>query len=130
MKEWLTALLISAIAALAPIQATLITVGVLIFVDAFTGMYASYKRKEPITSAVMRRTISKLLVYQTVIISGYLLEHNILDHILPIAKMLAGACGVVEFKSILENSNSIMGADIFKSIISKLGSDNDIKPKG
>jgi Bacteriophage holin family len=126
MKDWLLALFLSALSVLAPIKPMLITVGILILMDAVTGIYAAYKRKEPISSAAMRRTVSKLLVYQGVVISGFLLELNLLDHLIPVAKLVAGAIGVVEFKSILENSNSIMGVDIFKSIIDKLGSDNAI----
>lgn len=124
MKEWLVALGLACMAALAPIKAVLITVGILIMADAITGMYAAHKRGEPISSAAMRRTLSKFLVYQGVVITGFLLEANILDHLVPVAKIVAGAIGMVEFKSILENANSIMNMNIFKSVIDKLGSDN------
>ncbi len=129
MKEWLLAICLSALAALAPIKAMLVTVGILIIMDALTGVYAAYKRKEKITSAVMRRTLSKMLVYQGVVVCGWLLELNILEHLMPVAKIVAGAIGIVEFKSILENANSIVGVNIFQSVIDKLGSDNDKKPK-
>ena len=124
MRDWLVALMLACMAALAPIKAVLITVGILIMADAITGMYAAHKRGEPISSAAMRRTLSKFLVYQGVVITGFLLEANILDHLVPVAKIVAGAIGMVEFKSILENSNSIMNMNIFKSVIDKLGSDN------
>lgn len=126
MKAWLTALFAGITAALAPIQAVMITVGVLIFADAATGMYAAYKRGEPMSSAAMRRTVSKMFIYQGVVICGFLLEANILDHLLPVAKIVAAAIGMVEFKSILENANSIMGMNIFQSVIAKLGSSNDV----
>jgi hypothetical protein len=95
----------------------------------FTGMYAAKKRGEELSSAAMRRTLSKMLVYQGVVILGYLLEANLMDHLMPVAKIVASAIGMVEFKSILENSNSIVGTNIFKSVISKLGSDNDAPNK-
>lgn len=126
MKAWLTALLTAAMAALAPIQAVMVTVGILIFADAATGMYAAHKRGEPMSSAAMRRTVSKMLIYQGVVICGFLLEANLLDHLIPVAKIVAGAIGMVEFKSILENANGIMGMDIFKTVIAKLGSNNDV----
>lgn len=129
MKEWLLAICLSALASLAPIKAMLVTVGILIIMDALTGVYAAYKRKEKITSAVMRRTLSKMLVYQGVVVCGWLLELNILEHLMPVAKIVAGAIGIVEFKSILENANSISGVNLFQSVIDKLGSDNDKKPK-
>lgn len=125
MKEWLIKILLASLAALAPIKMVMITVGFLIFGDLVTGMWAAHKRGEKISSAAMRRTISKIFVYQLSIISGFLLETYILDHVLPIAKIVAGVIGMVEFKSILENSNTIVGGDIFKTILSKLGSDND-----
>lgn len=127
MKEWLAKLFLASLAALAPIQAVMITVGILIFADLFTGMYAAHKRGEKISSAAMRRTVSKIFIYQTTIICGFLLETYIMDGILPVAKIAAGVIGMVEFKSILENGNSIMGGDLFKTILQKLGSDNDPK---
>jgi len=129
MKEWLMALVLGAMAALAPIKAVMITVGILIFADAIAGMYAAHKRGEKISSAAMRRTLSKMFVYQGVVVCGWLLEANLIDHLLPIAKIVAGAIGMVEFKSILENANDIMGMDIFKAVIAKLGSDNDAAAK-
>ena len=127
MKDWLVALALAGMAALAPIKAVMITVGILIIADALTGMYAAHKRGEKISSAAMRRTLSKMMVYQGVVICGFLLEANILDSLVPVAKIVAGAIGMVEFKSILENANSIVGTNIFKAVIDKLGSDNDKK---
>lgn len=127
MKDWLVALLLAGMAALAPIKAVMITVGILIIADALTGMYAAHKRGEKLSSAAMRRTLSKMMVYQGVVICGFLLESNILDNLVPVAKICAGAIGMVEFKSILENANSIVGTNIFKAVIDKLGSDNDKK---
>ena len=127
--DWVKKLLIASTAALAPIKMVLVTVGFLILVDLVTGIWAALKRKEKISSAVMRRTISKMLVYQLAIISGFMLETYILDGVLPVAKIVAGVIGMVEFKSILENSNKIVGGDIFKAVLTKLGSDNDAKIK-
>ena len=127
MKEWLGKLLLAATAALAPIMMVIITVGVLIMVDLITGIWAALKRGEKISSAAMRRTISKIVIYQVAVISGFMLETYILEGILPVAKIVAGVIGMEEFKSILENCNMIMGGDMFKIIINKLGSDNDSK---
>lgn len=110
---------------IAPIQAIMITVGVLIFTDLGTGVWAAIKRKEQVTSAAIRRTLSKMLIYQLAIISGFLIEHFILNGDIPVVKIVAGFIGLVEFKSILENSNTILGTNVFKALISKLGSKND-----
>lgn len=127
MKEWLNKLGIASLAALAPIKMVLITVGVLIMADLITGIWAAKKRGEKISSAAMRRTISKMLVYQLSVICGFMLEVYILDSIIPVSKIVAGVIGMVEFTSILENSNSIVGQDIFSTVLKRLGSDNDKK---
>jgi hypothetical protein len=110
---------------LAPIKAAMIVVGCLIFIDLMTGIWAAIKRQQPVTSAALRRTISKMIIYQIAVISGFLIEHYLVQGELPIVKIVAGFIGIVEFKSILENGNFILGTDIFKTLISKLGSKND-----
>lgn len=125
MKEWLNKVALASLAALAPIKMVMITVGVLIMADLVTGIWAALKRGEKVSSAAMRRTISKMFIYQLAVICGFMLETYILDGIVPVAKIVAGVIGMVEFKSILENSNHIVGGDLFKIIIAKLGSDND-----
>jgi Bacteriophage holin family len=125
MKEWLDKLALASLAALAPIKMVMITVGILIMADLVTGIWAALKRGEKVSSAAMRRTVSKMFIYQLAVICGFMLETYILDGIVPVAKIVAGVIGMVEFKSILENSNHIVGGDLFKIVIAKLGSDND-----
>lgn len=110
---------------LAPIQAVMLTVGFLIFLDLATGIWAALKRQEKISSAALRRTLSKMIIYQLAIISGFLIEHHIVGDSIPMIKILAGFISLVELKSILENSNVILGANVFKLLIRKLGSKND-----
>lgn len=129
MKEFIHSLLIASIAALAPIQAIIISVGILIVGDMVTGILAARKRGENITSAAMRRTVSKMFVYQLVVISGFLLDHYLLTGTIIIPKIVAGVIGMVEFKSILENVNKITGIDILSDLMKKIGSKNDLEPK-
>ena len=114
------------IAALAPIHAVLVSVGVVIFADLFTGVWAAHKRGERINSAGLRRTISKMFVYSLAIILGFIIETYLLNGLLPISKIAAGLIGVTEGLSIFENLNSISGNNVFKSLIDKLGSVNQI----
>jgi len=131
MGNWASKLFIASLAALAPIKMVMITVGFLIVADLLTGIWAAKSRGEKISSSVMRRTISKIVIYQLAVISGFMLEIHILDSLVPVAKIVAGVIGMVEFKSILENSGHIVGGDVFKLILKKLGSENDPvnKPK-
>lgn len=123
--EWIKNLGLVALAALAPIHMVMITVGFLIFADLFTGIWAARKRGEKISSAALRRTVSKIVIYQLAVISGFMLETHILDNLLPVSKLVAGVIGMVEFKSMLENSNGIVGGNIFQLVLKKLGSEND-----
>jgi len=123
--EFLKYISIAPMAALAPIHMVMITVGFLIFADLFTGIWAAKKRNEKISSAALRRTVSKIVIYQLAVISGFMLEINILNSVLPVAKIVGGTIGMFEFKSMLENCNHIVGGDIFKLVLKKLGSEND-----
>lgn len=115
----------SLIAIFAPAKALIISVGFLILADLALGIWAAKKRGEHISSAALRRTISKAAVYQIAVLSGFLVETYMLNGILPVSKIVASVIGLVELKSILENSDSILGYSLFKSVIAKLGSDND-----
>jgi DNA-binding ferritin-like protein (Dps family) len=116
---------VSLIALLAPAKALLISVGFLIIADLVTGIWAAVKRNDKISSAALRRSVSKIFVYQLAVISGFLVEHFMLADMFPVSKVVASVIGLVELTSILENSNTILGQDLFKSVIAKLGSQND-----
>jgi hypothetical protein len=127
MKSFLQHLAISAVAALAPIKPVIITVGVLVISDLISGIWAAVKRKEPITSAALGRTVTKMVVYQTAVVTGFLLQIHLLGNALPVINIVGGLIGLVEFKSFLENANYIVGGDIMKEILRRLGSKNDDK---
>lgn len=121
----LEAFIAATLAIFAPIKMILITTIILVFGDLITGLVAAYKRGEPLKSAGLRRTVNKLLTYLSAICIGYLVETYMLEGYLAVSKIVAGLIGVVEFKSLLENLDSINGTPLFKSLIKKLGSVND-----
>ena len=125
MKDWIHGILVSSLAFLLPIKLVIITAGVLILTDLLTGMAAARKRNEKITSAGLSRTLAKMAVYQTVIITGYMLQMNLLSNMVPVINIVGGVIGMVEFKSIIENANCILGADIFKEVMARLSSNNN-----
>jgi phage-related holin len=124
MKEYLYKGLLVLAATMAPIKPLLLACGTLIIADMVTGIMAARKRKEPINSADMRRSLSKMVVYQVAIISAFVLETYMLEGLLPVTKVVGGVIGMVEFKSILENASTIAGQDIVKMVLDKLGSKN------
>jgi DNA integrity scanning protein DisA with diadenylate cyclase activity len=125
LAKYIAPLFLSAIAVLAPIKAIMVVTGILIFADLITGILAANKRGEKINSAGIRRTISKIFIYQLAIIVGFLIEKYMLSDFLPISKVAAAAIASVEGFSIFENLNTIDGSNLFKKAINLLGSSND-----
>lgn len=122
---WLKATILSAFLVFAPIKATIITVFVLCVVDLILGIIAAKKRKEKITSADLRRTVTKLFVFEVVLLVSFLAETYLsLDTIFPASKTAAALIASVELLSIYENLNEISGNNLLSSLIEKLGSKN------
>jgi phage-related holin len=123
--DFLKNLIVVLLAVFAPIKAMIIVTVVLVIADLITGVLAARKKGQAITSAGLRRTVTKIGVYFTAICLSFLVEIFMIESILPISKIISGLIGVVELKSLMENLNYIHGSDIFKTIIDKLGSIND-----
>lgn len=115
MMDWildnLHLLMLTVVTILTPVCPLLLTVGLLIVVDFLFGIVRSIKLYgfESITSRKMSNTISKMLLYNLVIITVYFLEVNLIQTGLPLAKMAAGLIGLTEIKSIDESFSSIFG---------------------
>lgn len=120
----LEALVVSALSIFAPIKTIMIVVLILILSDLVTGIMAAIKRKEPITSAALRRTVSKILAYELAIALGFVAQTYLMDGSIDVTKILSSLVGLVELKSCLENLNEVSGTDLLKSLIDKLGSTN------
>lgn len=126
MKDWLIATAISIVASLAPAKELFAVALALIFIDLITGVLKARKEGKKIHSAGFRRTISKFCIYMTAIAVGYWIESIMLKGFLPVSNIAAGLISLVEGKSIFENLDVLNGQPIFKSLIKKLGSVNDI----
>lgn len=124
MKEYLLRLLLSGLAVFAPIKGILITTGILIALDLISGISAARKRGEAISSAKLRNTVTKCLIYQVALLSGFLVEIYMLMGVLPISKLVAGVIALTELRSIWENFDVVLGGNLFKALIEKLGSNN------
>lgn len=101
----------------------------MVLIDCASGIWAAHKRGEPITSAGLRRTFTKMVVYEMGIITAFLAEHYLLSDALPLIKLAGAAIALVEMKSVVENLNTINGSPIFVTLITALGSKNDEPPK-
>lgn len=123
MKQYLAALLLSIIGIFSPITPLMLTVGFLIATDFILALWKAFKKKEQITSRKMYNTVPKILIYNLMIMSVFLLEKYIIqsgDNLL--AKVAATTIGLTEFKSILESFKSLTGIDLmdkFKDMFSR-----------
>lgn len=118
--KYVETLLLAAVAVFTPIRAALATTLILIGVDLVVGLLAAYKRKEPITSSGIKRTVGKVLLYNSAICIGHLVQTYLTGDVLPVCKMVTTLIGIVEAKSIFENLDTINGAPLFKALIDKL----------
>ena len=123
MIKIIEAFLLSIAAIFAPIQGLLGATAFMVISDLVTGVMAAKKRGEKITSSGLRRTVSKLFIYELAIMFAFIAEH-FMSSILPFVKMASAMVSVVELKSIYENLNVIGGCDLLKTLIDKLGSPN------
>lgn len=118
------ALLLSVLAIFAPAQSMILSALALITLDLITGILAARKQGMPITSAGLRRTITKLCVYESAILIGFLAQQYLTGPSVPVANIIAGFVGITECLSCLENINIIGDGDLLKKLLEKLNSKN------
>jgi hypothetical protein len=120
MKTWIithfTSLIVATVAILSPVVPLLLTIGFLIVIDFIFGMYRAHKTGEKITSRKMGNTISKILLYNLMVISVYFLDHYILKTGLNLEKIAASLIGIVELKSLDESFVKLFGWSIYDKI--------------
>jgi len=121
---WIEAGIISIIALLAPIMTLIKAILVLIGLDLITGVIAALKRKEAITSAGFRRTVTKVFVYEMALIIAFIGEKYFIGDLAPLVKLISSMIGLVEIKSIFENLNVTSDNSFLKTILDKLNSIN------
>lgn len=81
MKTLLTSLLLSLVAFFAPISSLLVLVGFAIVSDTMVGLYSSYKTKTPILSRKLARIVSKMFVYQGVVLLFFAMDKLIINEL-------------------------------------------------
>lgn len=103
-----------------PILPAMIAAGFLIAADTLTGVMKAKRKGVKITSRKLSNVITKMILYQLLIISAHVCELYLVAE-LPFVKLVLGAIALVEFKSILENTSEYLGKDVVKAILEKLG---------
>ncbi len=132
MKTYLLNALAGLILFFTPIQGLTITVGMIVFLDTFTGIFKSVKLKGwcSINSRTMSNVISKMLLYELCIIFLFPIDkfllNDLLHHAIAIeffaTKLACIVVILIEGTSIKENIEEAMNIkiwDIFKKILSR-----------
>jgi uncharacterized membrane protein HdeD (DUF308 family) len=104
-----------------PIKELMITIGFLVAMDMMVGIWKAIKLGQRIRSRRMSDTITKLLLYQIAIVSGFLIERYVIEQIIPITKLIATVVAIIEFKSIIESIESVTGKDLWNKIKAIIG---------
>lgn len=118
----LKAIGLAIIAVFAPAKAMLLTVLVLVVVDLIVGIMAARKRKERITSRGMRRTITKLFIYEVAIGLAFLTQAHLTGDIIPVSNIVAGLVGITELTSVMEKLNALSGDKLLQAAINSISS--------
>jgi hypothetical protein len=127
IREWLVSLLGMLLVIITPIKSVMLATGFLVLVDFVTGVWASSKRGEPITSEQMKRSVAKSVLYIGGIVLFHVTERYMIDGV-PLVKTISALIALVEIKSFLENVHTITGVDYWSMILDKVqGVRPDIK---
>lgn len=113
-------LLVSFWAILAPIHTTIGIAFALVMADLLLGVWSAKKHGQPITSAGLKRSVLKIVVYELALILGFMTEQYIPGS-LPFTNLIGGFISLTEMTSILENLNSITGNSLLSTLVTKLG---------
>ena len=116
-KVWLFA----SLAVFLPIKELMLTIGFLVSADLVVGIWKAIKTKQRIRSRRMSDTVTKLLLYQLAIMSGFLIETFIINELIPITKLIATVIAIIEFKSIVESIEAVTGKDLWSKIKTIIG---------
>jgi hypothetical protein len=112
---------LAGLAVFLPIKELMLTIGFLVGADMVVGIWKALKLKQRIRSRRMSDTITKLLLYQIAIMSGFLIETFIISELIPITKLVATVIAVIEFKSIIESIESVTGKDLWSKLKTIIG---------
>jgi len=106
---------------LAPIIPLILIVGLCMSLDTICGILRAKKLKERITSRRLSKLISKMVLYQTTLITFFMIEKYILGDFvilftsisLFITKLVAATLAYIELKSIGENLEILIGKNLW-----------------
>ena len=113
---------------LTPVHDVIAAVMFFIAVDFLTGVWASWKEKQPFSASKMRHTVEKIILYFVAIICAFVLQKMFENAFsFDVARYVALFIAATEVKSIYENINRVLGvkffAKLFKNVYNKIKAD-------
>jgi phage-related holin len=118
------ALLIALTGFFAPIAPLLLAAFAVVFLDTVLGVLAAWKQKKKISSHAFSRSISKLLVYLTLILFGHIVGTLLLPEY-PLMSFITSYIGIAETLSVLEKMNILAPNTAIGKIIDTVKKKND-----
>lgn len=120
LSSLLKTALLAALVVLAPAKPALIAVMCLPLCDLVLALLVARKNKQPITSAGLKRTVGKILMYEIAVTLAFLTEQFLTGDMVPAMKYVTALIGITELKSLLEHLDELSGGSFFKSVVDKL----------
>jgi len=137
MKTTFAYILGSTVAFFAPVAGIMYAIGVFILLDTFLGIMAAQKLGEKIESRKLSKVVWKMLMYQAVTISFFVMDVHIVGDLLGtlintpyvLTKTVGVALIAIEFKSIDENIEKMTGTTLLKRLYDLIAKGKDIANK-
>lgn len=137
MKTTFAYILGSTLAFFAPVAGIMYTIGAFIALDTFLGVMAANKMGEKIESKKLSKVVWKMLMYQAVTITFFVMDVHIVGDLLGavintpyvLTKTVGVALIAIEFKSIDENIEKMTGTTLLKRLYDLIAKGKDIASK-
>lgn len=108
------------VAFLAPIETVGMAIGFLTLVDIATGIWASVRAGQKVTSDRFSRSVTKSLVYLTALVVANVAQKWVFLGAVPVVTIITGFIGSTELLSIFENLSRISGINFRDYLQDKL----------
>jgi phage-related holin len=137
MKTTFAYILGSTVAFFAPVAGIMYAIGAFILLDTLLGIMAAQKMGEKIESKKLSKVVWKMLMYQAVTISFFVMDVHIVGDLLGtlintpyvLTKTVGVALIAIEFKSIDENIEKMTGTTLLKRLYDLIAKGKDIASK-
>jgi len=137
MKTTFAYILGSTVAFFVPVAGIMYAIGAFIALDTLLGVMAAQKMGEKIESKKMSKVVWKMLMYQAVTISFFVMDVHIVGDLLGtlintpyvLTKTVGVALIAIEFKSIDENIEKMTGTTLLKRLYDLIAKGKDIASK-